>query len=64
MKERKKKRILRPDMIHLLIEAQKGNLKHENNQFDKTDIGFATVEESHVGRKESKKTGIIFDIFK
>lgn len=51
-------------MIHLLIEAQKGNLKHENNQFDKTDIGFATVEESHVGRKESKKTGIIFDIFK
>lgn len=36
-------------MIHLLLEARKGNLKHETNKADES-TGFATVEESDVGK--------------
>lgn len=48
---REKQMIIRPDMIHLLMEARKGKLKHEEIM-KKTDddTGFATVEESHVGK--------------
>lgn len=53
IKVRAKNVIVRPDMIHLLMQAQRGNLKHENIS---EDAGFATVEESLIGmtRKENK----------
>ncbi|XP_013171919.1 PREDICTED: cytochrome P450 9e2-like [Papilio xuthus] len=47
--DREERNIFRPDMIHLLMEAKKGNLKHENGK--DTDAGFATVEESAIGKK-------------
>ncbi|CAG9785905.1 unnamed protein product [Diatraea saccharalis] len=40
MNEREAKQIVRPDLIHLLMEAKKGS-----------DAGFATVEESNVGKR-------------
>lgn len=50
---REKENIVRPDMIHLLMEAKKGKLKHG----DKKDeaAGFATVEESDVGKQNTEK---------
>ncbi|KAJ8728443.1 hypothetical protein PYW08_016828 [Mythimna loreyi] len=50
MDERQKKNIYRPDMIHLLMEAKKGKLTHEEKSEEQTNTGFATVEESEVGK--------------
>lgn len=51
MKIRQKNNIFRPDMINILMEARKGNLKHDlENETDVIHDGFATVEESHVGK--------------
>lgn len=51
--QRKESNIVRQDMIDLVIQAQKGILKHTNN--DKfNDAGFATVEESNIGKTASK----------
>lgn len=41
--------IVRPDMIHLLMEAKRGNLTYDQRSKDE-DAGFATVEESSVGK--------------
>ncbi|RZC35461.1 p450 domain containing protein, partial [Asbolus verrucosus] len=46
---REKRGVVRPDMIHLLLEARKHGLKHEESQ-SVQDTGFATVEESEIGR--------------
>ncbi|XP_026324948.1 uncharacterized protein LOC113233928 [Hyposmocoma kahamanoa] len=54
MQNRELKHIIRPDMIHLLMEAKKGKLTHEEKASDK-DVGFATAEESSVGRKQINK---------
>nr|ULR85603.1 cytochrome P450 [Spodoptera frugiperda] len=51
MKNRELQNIVRPDMIHLLMEAKKGKLKHEDEQISDEGAGFATVEESSVGKK-------------
>ncbi|XP_052900076.1 cytochrome P450 9e2-like [Anopheles moucheti] len=55
MRIRAEKGIFRPDMIELLMQAKKGSLKHqqadEPKQETRTAEGFATVEESHVGRR-------------
>ncbi|XP_028160711.1 uncharacterized protein LOC114353086 [Ostrinia furnacalis] len=51
MQEREVHKIIRPDMIHLLMEAKKGRLVHEDKNND-ADAGFATVEESSVGKKK------------
>uniref|UniRef100_A0A1L8E476 Putative cytochrome n=1 Tax=Nyssomyia neivai TaxID=330878 RepID=A0A1L8E476_9DIPT len=53
MKTREDKNITRPDMIHLLMEAQKGNLVH--SVAEKDTAGFATVEESTIGLTSSKR---------
>ncbi|XP_059612486.1 probable cytochrome P450 9f2 [Phlebotomus argentipes] len=53
MKTRQEKNIIRPDMIHLLIEAQKGTL--ENTTSEKDSAGFATAEESQT-KSVAKKT--------
>ncbi|KAK4874018.1 hypothetical protein RN001_013378 [Aquatica leii] len=44
--------IVRPDMIHLLMEAQKGRLKHEEVKDQEIDTGFATIEESSIGKED------------
>nr|QZM07472.1 cytochrome P450 monooxygenase CYP9EK3 [Lasioderma serricorne] len=48
---RKEKNIVRPDMIHLLMEARKGQLVHETTS--DTDTGFATVQESEIGKEKT-----------
>ncbi|KXJ73267.1 hypothetical protein RP20_CCG016130 [Aedes albopictus] len=50
MKQRKAHGIVRNDMIHMLMEVRKGALKHEKGEQDTKDAGFATVEESQVGK--------------
>ncbi|XP_055696961.1 probable cytochrome P450 9f2 [Phlebotomus papatasi] len=52
MKTRMEKNIVRPDMINLLIEAQKGTL--DNTSTDQDSAGFATVEESQMGTVAKK----------
>ncbi|KAG5679852.1 hypothetical protein PVAND_009389 [Polypedilum vanderplanki] len=53
MKTREEKGIVRHDMINLLMQAKKGNLTHENEE--KTVEGFATVEESQMGKMQNKR---------
>lgn len=50
MKQRETRGIVRNDMIHMLMEMQKGALKHQQEEQDTKDAGFATVEESSVGK--------------
>ena len=53
MKAREEKGIIRHDMINLLIQAKKGKLTHEKEEKeDKVVEGFATVEESQVGKSQ------------
>ncbi|XP_050092165.1 cytochrome P450 9e2-like [Anopheles aquasalis] len=60
MRVREEKGIFRPDMIELLMQAKKGSLKHQPEGDDKktetsattsAEEGFATVEESQIGRR-------------
>ncbi|XP_026318081.1 cytochrome P450 9e2-like [Hyposmocoma kahamanoa] len=52
MQTRELKKIIRPDMIHLLMEAKKGKLTYDEKSSQDNDAGFATVEESSVGMKQ------------
>nr|QZP43566.1 cytochrome P450 monooxygenase CYP9A198 [Ephestia elutella] len=52
MRDREAHNIIRPDMIHLLMEAKKGQLVHDEKTSQDADAGFATVEESSVGKKD------------
>lgn len=52
---REQKGIVRHDMINLLMQVKKGNLKHEVKEEEKIVDGFATVEESEVGRSQHKR---------
>lgn len=52
---REKNNIIRPDMIHLLMEARNGRLQHDALENTK-DTGFATVEESAIGKDRRNKT--------
>ena len=55
---REKHGIVRPDMIHLLLEARKNGLKHEDTETVQ-DTGFATVAESEITKNPKiKKTEI------
>lgn len=53
MNEREAKGIVRQDMINLLLEARRGKLEH--GEAEKTLEGFATVEESDVGKLKVKR---------
>jgi cytochrome P450 family 9 len=55
MKIREEKGIIRHDMINLLLQARKGQLAHNNNVEEKTIDGFATVEESQLGKSDVKR---------
>ena len=50
MKYREEKGIIRHDMINLLLQAKKGNLKHSTKEEEVVLDGFATVQESNVGK--------------
>ncbi|XP_055619248.1 probable cytochrome P450 9f2 [Toxorhynchites rutilus septentrionalis] len=50
MKQREAHGIVRNDMIQMLMEVQKGALKHQKDEKQTKDAGFATVEESHIGK--------------
>jgi cytochrome P450 family 9 len=50
---RTKEGIIRPDLIHLLMEARKGRLTHDTTHNENRE-GFATVEESQIGRASPK----------
>lgn len=54
MKQREEQHIHRPDMIHLLMEAKKGKLAHDTKTTQDDHAGFATVEESDVGKVKNK----------
>lgn len=51
---RKEKNFYRPDILQLLIEAKDGKLKHETDK-DADDVGFATIVESDVDKREVKR---------
>lgn len=53
IRTRKEKKIVRPDMIHLLLEAQKGHQNKDENM--DVDEGFSTVSESEVTKQNQKK---------
>lgn len=56
MKNREENNIIREDMIHLLMEAKKGSLKHESHpQTEKEVAGFSTAEDAYVGHGLSKR---------
>uniref|UniRef100_A0A8D8JY63 Probable cytochrome P450 9f2 n=3 Tax=Culex pipiens TaxID=7175 RepID=A0A8D8JY63_CULPI len=50
MKQREAHGIVRNDMINILMEVQKGALRHNAEEHETKDAGFATVEESSVGK--------------
>jgi len=54
MAEREKKNIVRHDIINLLMESKKGNLKHEETTTLKEN-NFAAVEESTIGKTNVKR---------
>lgn len=56
MEERAKKHIYRPDMINILMQVRSGNLKHEKEETHNDDAGFATVDESQIGKAHVKRT--------
>ncbi|RVE44157.1 hypothetical protein evm_011204 [Chilo suppressalis] len=54
MSERESQQIIRPDIIHLLMEAKKGRLLNDEKTTNgKTDDGFTTVEETNAGKKNT-----------
>lgn len=55
MKYREEKGIVRHDMINLLMQAKKGKLSHETKAEEKIADGFATVEESQLGKAQVKR---------
>lgn len=57
MKIREEQGIVRPDLINLLLQAKKGKLSYESEKdADKVVDGFATVEESQIGRTTVTRT--------
>lgn len=62
VKYRQEHNIIRQDMIHLVMEAMKGKLKHSDSDMKYDDAGFATVSESEYGRSQSSKMDL-FDLF-
>ncbi|CAD0199602.1 unnamed protein product [Chrysodeixis includens] len=51
MENRERDNIVRNDMINILMQVKKGQLTHEKEEKD-VDAGFATVEESSIGKKQ------------
>ncbi|XP_031628377.1 cytochrome P450 9e2-like [Contarinia nasturtii] len=54
--EREKNHIIRPDMINILMQVRSGNLTHQHDEASNDDAGFATAEESSIGKVQVKRT--------
>lgn len=50
MEYRKKHNIYRPDMINMLMQVREGTLKLDGDEKEKIKDGFATTEESDIGK--------------
>ncbi|XP_053685853.1 cytochrome P450 9e2-like [Sabethes cyaneus] len=55
IRDREAQGIVRQDMVNLLIQAKKGILKHQQENDDQQE-GFATVEESDIGKAQTLKS--------
>lgn len=55
MKVRQEKQIVRHDMINILMQVRSGSLNHQHDEEYSKDAGFATVEESNVGKVHVKR---------
>lgn len=55
IKTREENGIFRPDMINLLMEVKQGVYKQNDEEESHANIGFATVEESNVGKATVKR---------
>ncbi|CAH0564732.1 unnamed protein product [Brassicogethes aeneus] len=55
IRTREEKHIVRNDMINLLMEARKGSINKQDDETTSVDTGFATVEESEVGKAKVQK---------
>lgn len=60
VKVREEQKIQRPDMIHLLMEARKGQLKYEESN-EQNETGFSTVEESEIGKNTNRPKIVMND---
>lgn len=56
MEVRKKNSIFRPDMINIMMQVREGTLKQEVDEKKKENDGFATVEESAIGKVAVNQT--------
>lgn len=54
---RRERRLDRIDLIHLLLQAQKGQLKHDDKN-DNINSGFSAVDETDLIKKWKKKINI------
>lgn len=60
IKTREEQHIIRPDLIHLLLEARKGKLRHDDDKCSEVLDGFATVKESNIGKEiHNNKPGML-----
>ena len=57
---RKERNIVRPDMIHLLLEAQKGRQNHEETS--EINEGFSSVSDSELTKNRRKQEITLDDI--
>lgn len=55
IKLREEQNIIRPDVMHLLLESKKGRLCYEEDKDHATETGFSTVEESFNQQKEKQR---------
>lgn len=60
MEAREKNGIVRPDMIHLLMQARKGKLEHDRDN-EVIDSGFAVIEESAIGKERKRNLQLTDD---
>jgi cytochrome P450 family 9 len=60
LRTRKEKQIVRPDMIHLLMEAQKGRQHHDEEV--KVSEGFSSVSDSELTKNRRKQEITVEDI--
>lgn len=55
IKLREEQNIIRPDVLHLLLESKKGRLAYEENYAEETETGFSTVAESSIGKESTRE---------
>lgn len=56
MEVRKKNNIYRPDMVNIMMQVRDGTLKHQADEKEKEKEGFATVQESDIGKMSTNRS--------